>query len=81
MPRAVLDGDVISLYNIADVCRNRSIGADPMFLHLRYQVSLSQESWRCRTTLNDAGCLDVNDITNLVYWDLLVRVTLPRHNI
>lgn len=81
MPRAVLDGDVIPLNDVADVSRNRCIGADSVFLHLRYQIGLGQESWRCRPTLNDHGSLDVYDIADLVYWDLLVRVSLPRHNI
>jgi len=81
MPRSILNGDVIPLNDVADVCRNRSISADPVFLHLRYQIGFSKESWRRRPTFNDAGCLDINDIANLVYWDLLVCVTLPRHDI
>ena len=55
MPRTILNGDVIPLNNVGDVCRNRSIGANPVFLHLRYQIRFSQESWRRRPTLDNAG--------------------------
>jgi len=81
MPRTIRDGDVIPLNDVADVSRNWSVGSDSVFLHLRYQIRFSKESWRRRPTFYDAGWLDVNDVANLVYWDLFVSVTLPRHNI
>ena len=55
MPRPILNGYVTPLDNVADMGRDRSIGANTMFLHLSYQVRFSKVPRWCRATLDNAG--------------------------